>query len=90
MNRNPLVKMRAISKSFGATRALSKVDFILCRGEVHALVGENGAGKSTLIKILAGAERAASGSIRFDGEEFIGATIILVVAIDKLRHGGTK
>ena len=46
--------MRGICKYFPGVRALYKVDFTLCEGEIHALMGENGAGKSTLIKVLTG------------------------------------
>ena len=62
--------MRAISKSFGATRALLDVDLSVHCGEVHALVGENGAGKSTLVKILAGAEKRDAGTIHLAGKRF--------------------
>ena len=61
--------MRGIGKSFPGVRALSDVSLTLYAGEVLALVGENGAGKSTLMKILAGAQRADSGSIAIDGAE---------------------
>src|SRR5579885_1710453 len=50
----PILQMRNISKSFGAVRALSGVDFEVYAGEVVALVGDNGAGKSTLVKTIAG------------------------------------
>lgn len=63
--------MRGLQKSFGATRALKKVDLEVLPGEVHALIGENGAGKSTLMKILSGAVRPDSGQIELNGQPFI-------------------
>lgn len=63
----PALQMRGVTKFFGATRALHKVDFAVAHGEIHALLGENGAGKSTLIKILAGVHAPDSGEILLDG-----------------------
>jgi rhamnose transport system ATP-binding protein len=62
-----LLQASAITRSFGAVRALRHVSFDVRAGEVHALIGENGAGKSTLIKIFTGAERADSGGLLVSG-----------------------
>jgi ribose transport system ATP-binding protein len=50
----PRLSFSALSKTFGATRALKKVSLDVWPGEIHGLVGQNGSGKSTLIKVLAG------------------------------------
>lgn len=62
------VQISNISKRFGATQALYKVDLELRRGEVHGFAGENGAGKSTLGKIISGLYSKDEGSLRIHGE----------------------
>ncbi len=66
--RVPALGLRGVSKSFGAVRALTDVDFEVYPGEVVGLVGDNGAGKSTLIKVIAGVGPADSGEIMVDGQ----------------------
>ena len=63
----PLLRVRAVSKSFGAVAAVREVSFDLYGGEARALVGENGAGKSTIVKMLAGVHRPDTGSIELNG-----------------------
>jgi len=58
---------RNVSKSYGSTQALKRVNFEIHRGKVTTLFGENGAGKSTLMKILSGVTAPTSGSIELDG-----------------------
>ncbi len=64
------LSVRGISHSFGATRALSSVDFEVQAGSVHALIGENGAGKSTLMKILSGQILPGQGEMFLFGKPF--------------------
>ncbi len=62
-----ILKMEGISKSFPGVKALDNVDFVLRKGEIHALMGENGAGKSTLIKVLTGVYEKDAGQNILDG-----------------------
>ena len=64
-----ILTMKGIDKSFPGVHALDHVDLEVCRGEVHALMGENGAGKSTLMKVLTGIYSKDEGSITYEGRE---------------------
>jgi ABC-type sugar transport system ATPase subunit len=59
--------LRRVSKSFGARRALTEVDFAVFPGEVHAVAGENGAGKSTLLNVMTGVVGADAGEMFWQG-----------------------
>ena len=62
-----VLRLRGVSKAYGATQALDRVDLDLRAGEVLALMGANGAGKSTLVKVLCGLVAADDGSIEIAG-----------------------
>lgn len=65
----PILKLRGVSKQFGAVQALKDIELDVHAGEVVALVGDNGAGKSTLVKVLAGVHQATEGAIEFMGKQ---------------------
>ncbi len=65
--KTPLLELKGVSKSFGAVRALTDVDFEVGAGEAVALVGDNGAGKSTLIKAISGIQPGDNYEARFEG-----------------------
>jgi D-xylose transport system ATP-binding protein len=65
--REPLLSLRGINKSFGAVHVLRDVDFDVRAGEVTALVGDTRAGKSTLIKCVAGIHPFDHGDMIFEG-----------------------
>ncbi|CAH1671449.1 MULTISPECIES: sugar ABC transporter ATP-binding protein [unclassified Chelatococcus] len=66
-----ILAAEAISKDYPGVRALSNLNMVIRRGEVHALVGENGAGKSTLIRILSGDARPSAGRVLLGGQPII-------------------
>ena len=68
--KQPIVEMRGIVKTFGGVHALKGVNLNIYPGEVHVILGENGAGKSTLMKILSGTYQPTDGRILVDGTEY--------------------
>lgn len=67
---SPILSANALSKRFGPTAALDRVDLSIHAGEVVALMGANGAGKSTLVKILSGVYRSDGGELSLRGQPF--------------------
>jgi len=65
--RQPLLRLRGVSKTFGPVQALTGIDLDIPAGQVTALVGDNGAGKSTLIKTIAGIWELAAGEMIWQG-----------------------
>ena len=71
MDRNRIISLRGITKTYPGVLALDDFSLDLYEGEVHALLGENGAGKSTLIRVISGAISPDSGIITTaDGAEY--------------------
>jgi len=66
-----LLEIRGLNVFYGRSHALQGVDLRLEQGAL-SLVGRNGMGKTTLCKAIVGLITAASGSIRFMGEELVG------------------
>ncbi|EKN70871.1 sulfate ABC transporter ATP-binding protein CysA [Neobacillus bataviensis LMG 21833] len=62
------IQIQNISKSFGAFKALDKINIDIQTGELIALLGPSGSGKTSLLRIIAGLENANQGAILF-GEE---------------------
>lgn len=66
----PLLEMKHIRKTFSSTVALGDVSLNVYPGEVRGLIGENGSGKSTISSIAAGMQKADSGEMIFQGNEW--------------------
>ena len=67
-----MLNFNNVSTFYGKIQVLHNVSIDVEQGEIVTLIGANGAGKSTLLMTLCGSPRAASGSIRYMGEELVG------------------
>jgi branched-chain amino acid transport system ATP-binding protein len=77
-----LLQTLAVSKSFGAFRALDDVSIAVEEAELVSVVGPNGAGKTTLVNLLTGLLRPTSGDVLFKGKSVVG-----VSPVDLAEHG---
>ena len=62
-----MYELRQVSKHYGATIALDRVDLSIAAGRTTALIGPSGAGKSSVLRMLVGLEWPDRGEVRFDG-----------------------
>ena len=67
----PAIRVRAVTKNYGALTALAGVDLEIEQGEFFGLLGPNGAGKTTLISALAGLVRPDSGALEIMGHDVV-------------------
>jgi oligopeptide/dipeptide ABC transporter ATP-binding protein len=76
MTSAPLIEVEDLSVRFGPVTAVSSVTFSVAKGEVFGVVGESGAGKSATARGIIGLlppTARMGGSVRFKGEELVGA-----------------
>ncbi len=64
----PLLELKAVCKSYGATSILNNINLSIKEGEFVAIVGFSGSGKTTLISAIAGLIQADSGEVLKQGQ----------------------
>lgn len=69
------LELRAVSRSFGALRAIDDVSFSVEAGQRYAVLGSNGAGKTTLFNAITGDVPASSGEISLYGEQITHSSV---------------
>jgi multiple sugar transport system ATP-binding protein len=68
------VILSGLSKSYGATKALSDVTLTIPDGAFVVLLGPTGAGKTTTLRAIAGLDKPDAGDIRIDGQSVLQET----------------
>jgi len=69
MEKNIVLQLKNISKSFGKVHANKNISLDLYEGEILSLLGENGSGKTSLMNILSGIYFPDNGKILLDGKK---------------------
>ena len=80
-----MLEVKDLCVNYGAVQALNGVSLTVNDGEIVSLIGANGAGKTTTLRTITGLEKAASGSIVFDGHDLTKITPSKIITL-KLAH----
>src|SRR5262249_47349209 len=67
MTSAPALQAENLHAGYGDGDVLRGISLEVSAGEMLAIVGPNGAGKSTLLRVLGGAMRPASGTVKLGG-----------------------
>jgi len=73
-----MLKINALSKSFGALRALDSVSIEVAAGAIHGIIGPNGSGKTTLFNCVTGHLRPDGGTVSLGDRDITGLRADLV------------
>jgi branched-chain amino acid transport system ATP-binding protein len=67
-----LLRVEALSKTFGGVQAVRDLSFTLGPGRIQSIIGPNGAGKTTLFNLISGVLPADAGRIWLEDQEVTG------------------
>ena len=81
-NKNVLIEVRGLCKSFDHVKVLNGISTTISQGEVVAIIGPSGCGKSTFLRSMNLLEKPTSGSILFEGTDITNSS----VDINKMRQ----
>lgn len=73
-----MLKTDNLTKRFGTTLAVDRVNMTIERGDIYGCIGENGAGKSTIIRLITGLVNPTSGSFKLHKSNRLGAIAAVV------------
>ena len=82
MEREVLIEVKDLYKSFGQHKVLKGINTTISKGEVVAIIGPSGCGKSTFLRSLNLLEEPTSGTVTFEGTDITDES----VDINKMRE----
>ncbi|PQZ90308.1 multidrug ABC transporter ATP-binding protein [Arthrobacter sp. MYb227] len=65
-----MIRAEALTKVYGAKRAVDGVTFTVQPGKVTGFLGPNGAGKSTTMRMIVGLDRPTAGTVTVNGRKY--------------------
>jgi polar amino acid transport system ATP-binding protein len=68
MSALPILQLKAVGKSYGATRVLKGIDLDVMRGEIVTLIGPSGSGKTTALRCMNFLEAYDEGEVWIKGQ----------------------
>ncbi len=71
MERENIVEIIGLKKSFGDHEVLKEIDFTVKKGDVTCIIGSSGSGKSTLLRCVNLFEQPTAGDILYHGESIL-------------------
>ena len=80
-----MLEVKDLHVNYGAVHALNGISLTVNDGEIVSLIGANGAGKTTTLRNITGLEKAASGSVIFDGHDLLKTPPSKIISL-KLAH----
>ena len=66
-----MIALKNISKSFGDKKILENISLHFQPGKVNMIIGASGSGKSVLMKLMVGLHLPDTGSIEYDGQDYV-------------------
>ena len=80
-----MLEIKDLHVNYGAVHALNGISLTVNDGEIVSLIGANGAGKTTTLRTITGLEKAASGTVTFEGHDLAKTTPSKIISL-KLAH----
>ena len=80
-----MLEIKDLHVNYGAVHALNGITLTVNDGEIVSLIGANGAGKTTTLRTITGLEKAAYGTVTFEGHDLTKTTPSKIISL-KLAH----